>query len=131
LLLLHLTLQASGSLCAMQAHASHDSAAHALRGDDMDGMPLNANSTAATVTATNVAAAAHSGDCHGPIPGDDCRSPWAPGHCSAMTACGVSAAIAAVAMAPTSARAIAHLSPSPELVHSGPTFAPELPPPRA
>jgi hypothetical protein len=127
-LLLHLALQASGSLCAMQA-ASHDSVANAPRGD-MQGMPP-ATSVATAVPAISDAAAAPVGECRGPIHGGGCGSPWAPAHCSATSACGIGAAIAVAVLMPISQRAIALRSPSPEHVRSGPVIAPELPPPRA
>jgi hypothetical protein len=108
-LLLHLALQASGSLCAMQA-ASHDSVANAPRGD-MQGMPP-ATSVATAVPAISDAAAAPVGECRGPIHGGGCGSPWAPAHCSATSACGIGAAIAVAVVMPISQRAIALRSAS-------------------
>jgi len=61
---------------------------------------------------------------------DGCGVPWAPGQCLSMTACAMSATPAARSVESLTIRDVLEL-PSPALLHSGPTFAPELPPPRA
>jgi hypothetical protein len=115
LLLLQLALLGSGTLCAMHRHATHVSPAphsmHGATGDDAMRMsPTDSNDKSQT---------------------EGCGLPWAPGQCASMTTCTVTVAQVASADVPIAVRAAAVALRAPEMVHSGPTFAPELPPPRA
>ena len=69
--------------------------------------------------------------CAGTGHNDGCRLPFAPGQCSSMSACDISATPVGTIAASTYLHTIALELPSLALEHSGPTFAPELPPPRA
>jgi hypothetical protein len=123
-----LTLLGSGTLCAMhQGAARIDSSAHTMHG-------MQAMSSATTTPAPGTAMSEVSGpaspvDCTGLGEHDGCRLPWAPGQCSTMTACDISATPASIVAFATT-RGVALTVSLPALIHSGPTFAPELPPPR-
>jgi len=128
LLLLQLMLLGSGTLRA----------AHGGMGND--GMARNAMSmpSMAHVMTSDGSVIASSGDGGGPTSPTDCRGehgdchlPFAPGHCSAMTTCAVTAKPAATVVVSASARTSARAVSTRALVPLGPTFAPELPPPRA
>ena len=109
--LLQLTLLGSGTLCALRhGGANSDTGVHAMRG--MAGMVAESP--------------ADCGSQH-----DGCGLPWAPGQCSSMTTCQMSANPAASGVASVTMRVVALDLPSAALIHSGPTFAPDLPPPRA
>jgi hypothetical protein len=130
LLLLQLSLPGSGTLCTMHHSAArNDADAHGMH--EMTGMG-SARGTRASVSAMSDADGLMSpADCGGMGNHDGCGVPWAPGQCLSMTACAMSATPAArIAKSPTM-RAVRLELPSPALLHSGPTFAPALPPPRA
>lgn len=131
LFLLQLPLLGSGTLCALhRSGAGDDTGAHAMQG--MQGMV--AVSSAATVP-TSASTVVEAGDPMSPADcvgqRDGCRLPWAPGQCSSMTLCQMSANPAASGVASVTMRVVALDLPSAALIHSGPTFAPDLPPPRA
>lgn len=128
LFLLQLTLLGSGTLCAMRhVDAPSDARAHAMH--DMGGMSAASPQRTGAISASD--ASGSPVDCGGPAQGNGCRLPWAPGQCSSMTTCGMSATLgASIVVATTPAIAAPALS-SPAGMKSGPTFAPELPPPRA
>ena len=114
-LLLQLSLLGSGTLCG-----DHDATASAAAtaGQSMQGMH---EAVADTPSA-----------CDAPPASDDgCRLPWAPGHCATMTGCAVAAIPPAVQTGEVSLAAAALDPAEPPAAHSGPTAAPELPPPRA
>ena len=132
LLLLQLTLLGSGTLCAMD----HGASGVAGPGHSMHAMgDTVAGSTSATgnamATIVDVGGPVDRSDCNGPTRHDGCQLPWAPGQCSSVTTCGVTAAPTAIIVTSSTARAMSIEIAAPELVRSGPTFAPELPPPRA
>jgi hypothetical protein len=103
LFLLQLTLLGSDTLCATGRGAiAVGGAGHSMRG--MAGM-----------------ASGH----------HDCGLPWAPTQCTAMTTCGVAAAPAAPMLASSAAPTTPVQIAAAEAGRSGPSFAPELPPPRA
>ena len=128
--LLQLLLLASGTLCSIRYGPAHA------------GAPADAMAMAGTAhtASLNEGAVAREGESEGPaIPLDcdgigdhaGCRLPFAPGQCTSMTACSMSVASTVSVASATYTRTIALAVPSPVLGHSGPTFAPELPPPRA
>ena len=129
LFLLQLTLLGSGTLCGVHHSAGRNNAG-------VDGMHDMGAMGAAATTRASVSAVAVSenpmspADCGGMVQ-HGCGLPWAPGQCSSMTACDVSASPGASIMASATMGAMALELPSPALLHSGPSFAPELPPPRA
>jgi len=127
--LLQLSLLGTGTLCALHpSEARNDAGLHAMH--EMAGM------RSAVMTLTSVAAISDAdapmspADCGGMGNQDGCGVPWAPGQCLSMTACAMSATPAARSVESLTIRDVLEL-PSPALLHSGPTFAPELPPPRA
>ena len=125
LLLLQLMLLGSGTLCAMQRDASH-------RGMSDGGMQVS-GMQATTHSHKVVVASGH--DAGGPAGGaqdrDSCRVPLAPGQCASMSACAISAAPSRMVGASLAVRIVALSLPTVTRIPSGPTFAPELPPPRA
>lgn len=127
--LLQLMLLGSGTLCAMH---------HGLAGP---GAPNHAMVLAGAAHQTRlhesaVGNAGESGtpmspmDCNG-RGNEGCRLPFAPGQCSSVTTCDVSATPAAAVGVSGYVHVAALELPSLAFAHSGPTFAPELPPPRA
>lgn len=126
--LLQLTLLGSGTLCAVQRGANDDvSAAHATH--RMSGMMSSTSSRVSIPTVSDIDGPIKS-DCDGPGQHDGCSLPWAPGQCSSMTSCNVSATPVASIEASVTLRTTAQELPAPALILSGPTFAPEIPPPR-
>ena len=134
-LLLQLLLAASGTLCRLHGnHAATDTTmSHSAMGNAVhsgEGMPV---STAMfTVAAADDASLNTTGHCDMTGMTKSCGSPWAPTGCTSMGAC-VSAVTAIASLAGSSALAAAVPV---QIVASanmplGPTFAPELPPPRA
>lgn len=132
LFLLQLSLLGSGTLCAMRYGAS-DAAGpgHSMHvmGDTVAGSTSAPEDAMSTIA--DVGGPVDPPDCHGPINQDGCQLPWAPGQCSSMTTCGITAAPTALIVTSWTAQAMSIEIAAPELVRSGPTFAPELPPPRA
>lgn len=130
LFLLQLMLLGSGTLCAMHHGLARAGASnHAMA---LAGLAHQTRSHESAVTSTGEPNTPMSPmDCNGSGSHDDCRLPFAPGQCSSVATCDVSATPAAAIGAPAYARAAALELPSPAFGHSGPTFAPELPPPRA
>lgn len=131
-LLLQLTLLGSGTLCAVQHVAAREGAtAHEMLG--MNGTPaMHATSMAsATATVTDAGRGPVNSDCGGPGPHDGCGLPWAPGQCSSMTTCDVSGTPARIGIFSDAGRLVAINISASASAHAGPTFAPELPPPRA
>ena len=121
LFLLQLTLLGSGTVCAAQ---------HGVEGDHVAGPTAhNMNGLTAVSDADNEPMSPD--DCSGLGGHDGCGLPWASGRCSFMTACDVSVAAPSSVGAAKMVRIVAHTLRSPALAESGPTFAPELPPPRA
>ena len=128
LFLLQLLLLGSGTLCAMHHAASRDNA-DAMHG--MSGMSSGPATRASVSAMPQAERPINPTDCGGMGEHGGCGLPWAPGQCSSMTACDVSATPAASIVASGTVPARAFELPSPALIHSGPIFAPELPPPRA
>jgi hypothetical protein len=132
LFLLQLTLLGSGTLCAMHHGATGiDRAEHSMRG--MAGIVASPTPSpeSAVLAATDGNSSVSPSDYNGPTDHDGCRLPWAPGQCSSMTTCGVTVAPAALIVALSAPRTASVDIAAPELVRAGPSFAPELPPPRA
>ena len=129
LFLLQLSLLGSGTLCAIQHGVGrNDAGAHGM--GDMTGMRSAAPHTAVSAMPD---ANARMSPAEGGGMGmqDGCGLPWAPGQCASMTGCAISAVPAMRSAASMTLRVVRVELPSPALLHSGPTFAPELPPPRA
>ena len=122
LFLLQLLLLGSGTLCAMQRQSS---SGHVMQ---MAGMARETGSHESSVASADEAdgslSPAETGD-H-----DGCRVPLAPGQCTSMSACSISATLSESEAASLPVKAVALAAPTPARVYSGPTFAPELPPPR-
>ena len=128
--LLQLSLLGSGTLCAIQhSVARSNGAAHAM--DDMTGIRSSAATHAIVSAVPDENAPASAADCGGMSSHDGCDLPWAPGQCASMAACAMSAAPVVRSASFVTLRVVRIELPSPTLLHSGPTFAPELPPPRA
>jgi hypothetical protein len=131
--LLQLMLLGSGTLCSMHgdtprgaglAHASHRmdhgmATPSATAGSQRGGV---ANADDAGTPTSPV-------ECTGTGQHDGCHLPFAPGQCSSMTACDITATPAALVAASLTVHRAAPV-PSSARRHAGPTFAPELPPPR-
>ena len=129
LLLLQLTLLGSGTLCARH---------HGAGGNHVDARVANGMTmmSAANLASSSVVTSADNApvspeDCGGLGSHDGCGLPWAPGQCSSMTTCDVSLAVPASVISPTIGPIGTGALLPPVLAQSGPTFAPELPPPRA
>jgi hypothetical protein len=117
LLLLQLTLLGSGTLCLMQTGAHARFSAHGAHG-----MAAMAESRSVNV--------ARVGDARSDVPTGPANClPVAP-ECSAMTTCAISAAPAATLVALAAARGVALAIAAPSPLQAGPSFAPEIPPPR-
>ena len=130
LFLLQLTLLGSGTLCAVYHSVGRNNAGvDAMH--DMGAMTSAATTRAAVPAAPDSHSPMSPADCGGTSQHDGCGLPWAPGQCSSMTACDISATPAASIMTSASGVAMSIELPTPALIHSGPTFAPDLPPPRA
>lgn len=127
LFLLQLLLLGSGTLCAMHDALTGDGASP--RTMQMVGMGHQTGSHASVASGADDSSAPT-----GPVGctggRDGCGLPFAPGQCSSMTTCGISAKPAAAIAATVYVSIVAPELPSPSLGHAGPTFAPELPPPR-
>lgn len=130
LFLLQLMLLGSGTLCAMHHGLARAGVPnHAMA---MSGLAHQTRAHESLVTKAGESNTPMSPvDCGGSGGHDDCRLPFAPGPCSSATTCDVSATPAAAIGASAYVHVVALELPSPALGHSGPTFAPELPPPRA
>ena len=129
LLLLQLTLLGSGTLCAKHRDAG-GSHADARVANGMTMMSAANLASSSVVTSADKPPASPE-DCGGLGSHDGCGLPWAPGQCSSMTTCDVSLAVTASVISPVIGPIVTVALPSPVLARSGPTFAPELPPPRA
>lgn len=132
-LLLQLTLLGSGTLCGLHQAASHAAGtSHAMLGKT--GMTAASTENAASATmamSDSDSRPTSSQDCSG-LGGDGhCGLPWAPGPCSSMAACDLTVTPAASVTAANMLRPVALAAPTASIFHAGPTFAPELPPPRA
>jgi hypothetical protein len=125
LFLLQLSLLGSGTLCTWHHGAARiDRAGHSMHGMSRISAPEKVVSAAAD------GRPASPSDSNGPTDHDGCRLPWAPGQCGAMATCGVTATPAAPTVASWIASTASIETVAPALARSGPTFAPELPPPR-
>ena len=123
--LLQLTLLGGGTLCGMRGaqamgaavmHGTQPAAAHAS---------MSAASQMPTVTS------APTGDCDACDATSSCGNPWSPGSCTSMTCCTV--AVSARAQVFLDVLSSAHVRSISEPLSApiGPSFAPEIPPPRA
>jgi len=129
-LLLQLSLLGSGTACRM-----HDGRAMASMGgmSALDaGNAMHASHAApraATMSAWNASSRMPLGTCGNT--GAPCDAPWTPGGCASMSACATAVAslAASTPLAPTTARAAVQTAASAR-IPLGPTFAPDLPPPR-
>ena len=133
-LLLQLSLGGSGTLCALRHASAHGGAEPSMEG--MTGMARDTDAAAAdhgsTVTeqAGPASQDAESG-CPSKGESEPCHGPWAPGTCASMSSCAWSQG---VPFEPTLASAdndSGAAGAEPLMLHTGPAFAPEIPPPRA
>lgn len=132
-LLLQLSLLGSGTLCPMHwadgaaaAGAHAHAMSHAAGADAMDH-----TSMARGAIGTRAAVAPDSPD--GPCgAGHSCNAPWTPGACSTTAGCGAAAAApAAIRMVAAASSQTPIAVAAAVLLPRGPSYAPELPPPRA
>ena len=132
LFLLQLTLLGSGTLCAVEHRATRDAPAEHVTHSAMHSMS-GMKSAIARVSVATISDLDNptKSDCGGPDQHDGCSQPWAPGQCSSMMPCDISATPAGSIEASVTMGTTAHELPAPALIRSGPTFAPEIPPPRA
>lgn len=125
-LLLQLSLLGSGTMCPMRGHGA--APAHAAH-QGHHGMRHAIATAAPSVGASAGVPGTPAGTCD---VGGSCDMPWTPGGCVSMSACAIAIAV------PTSALVAAASSSPTNIVAAraaalplGPTYAPELPPPRA
>lgn len=124
--LLQLVLLDGGTLCGMHQGGIGDGAPTDAM--SMAGMHHHGNLHTAAPTNADAAQRTTADASQGH---DGCQLPFAPGQCSSMAACTLTVAPAATVATHVGARAIGLTLPSPAPGRAGPTFAPELPPPRA
>jgi hypothetical protein len=128
LFLLQLMLLGSGTACAMRhGIAGPSSAPRAQAGmrhqaSSHETVVVDSNDSSAPMDLTGCGETAHR---------DGCRLPFAPRQCSSMTTCDVNATLAAATNVFARVRPRALELPSPPRTYTDPSFAPELPPPRA
>lgn len=128
--LLQLSLLGSGTSCAMQqSGVRYDGAARGM--DDMTAILSAAAKHAGVSAVPDENAPTSAADRGGMGSHDGCDLPWVPGQCASMTPCVMSAVPVVRGATFVPLRAARFELRSPALLHSGPTFAPELPPPRA
>jgi hypothetical protein len=135
-LLLQLSLLASGSLCRMQGDHGMSAEAMAAMGSaaakhTTHGAPQGAQvSNAAPVS--DAPSNGPAGACDTTGASKSCDTPWAPAGCASMATCitAVSAFDAPAASTSEVAAVVVQIARSADMP-LGPTFAPELPPPRA
>lgn len=135
-LLLQLSLLASGSLCRMQGDHGMSAEAMAAMGEPTTnhashGAPHGAQ-VSTPAAASDASLGIPSGACDTTGASKSCDAPWAPAGCASMATCVT--AVSALDAPAISTSAIATVAV--QVVRSadmplGPTFAPELPPPRA
>lgn len=129
LLLLQLMLPGSGAFCTMSGDSGH-----AMAG--MTGAPAMAGMAHETAAPTQparthgeTAVVASADDQQG---GDDCHQPWASGTCVSMASCLVGVtALPSRTIETVGVPASVAETREPAAARAGPTFAPEIPPPRA
>ncbi|HEX7981263.1 MAG TPA: hypothetical protein VF461_21820 [Gemmatimonadaceae bacterium] len=129
LLLLQLSLLGSGTLRAPH-EMFRTSAASAHGMPPMPGMVEHQSGNGTRTQQDDGSPSAPAG-CDTKGGAHDCGVPWSSGSCAAMTACATVAALPPVAVAFDQERARTAELPDPTLLRTGPTAAPELPPPRA
>lgn len=118
LLLMQLMLLGSGTLCAMHHERGSSMASDARIAHDHAGHSQLHESHPAPVANETA---------EQPAPG----GPWSPGHCASMAACDVGTALVPSVETPAPILRVALVVRSSAAAPAGPTFAPELPPPRA
>jgi hypothetical protein len=135
-MLLQLSLLASGSLCRMQG--DHTMAAEAMANmgtaaaNDISHSASHGAQMSNAAAASDASSGMPSGACDTTGASKSCDAPWAPGGCASMATCVTTVSALDVPAISTSAMATVAV----QVVRSadmplGPTFAPELPPPRA
>jgi hypothetical protein len=131
-LVLQLSLLASGTLCAIRGTGAMNgmSAGHATH-TRHSAYAAGRESSVRSPAQTDRSGSTPAG-CDASTTTEGCRLPWAPGQCASMTTCTVTAS-PSVAAAPqlSVAGGLGANLPEPRSIHSGPTSAPEIPPPRA
>jgi hypothetical protein len=126
LFFLQLTLLGGGTACALRhGVAKSEAADHAQRT-----MAHQTSAHETIVTSSESSARTDPIGCNGTADRDDCRLPLAPRQCSSMTTCDVTATAAAIINELVRVQTTDLALPSPTETPSGPSFAPELPPPR-
>jgi hypothetical protein len=135
-LLLQLSLLASGSLCRMQGDhgmsAQEMAAMTAVPGEHMSHGAAHGARTSNAVAVSDASSGVPSGACDTNGASKSCDAPWAPAGCASMATCvtAVSALDATMFSTPAMATVAVRVARS-AAMPLGPTFAPELPPPRA
>ena len=129
LFLLQLMLVGTGTLCAMRHGAAQPGeTGHVMQ---MVGGTQQTSSHQSTVSGVDDGGSPVNPADTRPSDHDGCRVPLAPGQCGSMSTCSISAAPSKIAVTSISLQRLALALPDPTQGQSGPTFAPELPPPRA
>ena len=130
-LFLQLTLLGSGTLRAESASAARgvQVSAHQAMGTGAHGMSSTARAAASESTPANGPDMPMGCDMSGS--GADCHQPLSPGLCLSAATCTAAVIPAVVASLPSPAAPDPAELPEPAYVRSGPSSAPELPPPRA
>lgn len=127
-LLLQLSLLASGTLCPMRA--GHATAGHAMH-PAVATHQGHAMAAGAPLAATEAPATAPSAPTGCDMSGTSCDMPWSPGGCAAMSACAIgTTAPVSAGLAFVPAPMVVIEAAGAALLPLGPTYAPELPPPR-
>ena len=132
-LLLQLSLLGSGTLCALR-HAAAPSNPERLM-EAMKGMSHETVTPVGKhVSSVMNQAEPGSQDAGSGCPSSDhepCRGPWAPGTCASMGACAWSQIVSFEPTRGSVRNSSAATRIEPLMLHAGPAFAPEIPPPRA
>lgn len=134
-LLLQLSLLASGSLCRMQGDHGMSAEAMAAMGEATANHASHGTAHGAQVSAATAASDASSrvpsGACDTTGASKSCDAPWAPAGCASMATCLTAvSALDAPAISMSAIASVAVQVVSSADMPLGPTFAPELPPPR-
>jgi len=128
--LLQLTLLGGGTLCGMRGAQAMGAAV--LTESMHDGMqPAAANASMSAASQTPTVTSAPTGSCNTCDATSSCGNPWSPGSCTSMTCCTVAVSARAQVFMDVLSSAPARLVPEPLSAPIGPSFAPEIPPPRA
>lgn len=137
-LLVQLMLLSGWERCAMAAGAMEGRGAVAMSSEAMghaatsshDMTPVGPGAGALTRSLASGQDSQDPPPCDRSPGSNDCRQPWSPGHCTSMSTCAGAAARPVVPPTLVASATPGAVVPRMALALSGPTAAPELPPPR-